>query len=267
MTAAAKRWDEVCEAGACGTRRAIRAGAIAGHTSGLAEGFVQGNVAIVPAAHAPAFELYCRSNAQACPLLAVSRPGDPALPTLGEGIDIRTDLPRYRVFRDGRLAGEPAGIADLWRDDLVTFVIGCSFTFERALIDAGIPLRHVAQGRNVAMYRTTVPTAPAGPFHGPLVVSMRPVAAADVGRAADVTGRFPDMHGRPVHHGDPAALGIADLGRPDYGDAVELLPGETPVFWACGVTSQAALEAAGIPFFIAHAPGCMLITDLRHPAR
>ena len=147
--AAAKRWDEVCEAGACGTRRAIRAGAIAGHTSGLAEGFVQGNVAIVPAEHAPAFELYCRSNAQACPLLAVSRPGDPALPTLGEGIDIRTDLPRYRVFRDGRLAGEPAGIADLWRDDLVTFVIGCSFTFERALIDAGIPLRHVAQGRNV----------------------------------------------------------------------------------------------------------------------
>ena len=140
-------------------------------------------------------------------------------------------------------------------------------TFERALIDAGIPLRHVAQGRNVAMYRTNVPTAPAGSFHGPLVVSMRPVAAADVGRAADVTGRFPDMHGRPVHHGDPAALGIADLDRPDYGDAVKLLPGETPVFWACGVTSQAALEAAGIPFFIAHAPGCMLITDLRHPAR
>ena len=250
-----------------GMRRAIRAGAIAAHTSGRAEGFVQGNVAIVPAEHAAAFEQYCRSNAQACPLLAVSRPGDPALPTLGEGIDIRHDLPRYRVFRDGRLAGEPTGIADLWRDDLVTFVIGCSFTFERALIDAGIPLRHVAQGRNVAMYRTNVPTAPAGPFHGPLVVSMRPVAAADVGRAADVTGRFPDMHGRPVHHGDPAALGIADLGRPDYGDAVELLPGEVPVFWACGVTSQAALEAAGIPFFIAHAPGCMLITDLRHPGR
>lgn len=260
--AAAKRRE-----GAGETRGAIRAGAIAGHTSGLAEGFVQGNVAIVPAADAPAFELYCRGNAQACPLLAVSRPGDPALPTLGEGIDVRTDLPRYRVFRDGRLAGEPTGIADLWRDDLVTFVIGCSFTFERALIDAGIPLRHVAQGRNVAMYRTNVPTAPAGPFRGPLVVSMRPVAAADVGRAADVTGRFPDMHGRPVHHGDPAALGIADLGRPDYGDAVDLLPGETPVFWACGVTSQAALEAAGIPFFIAHAPGCMLITDLRHPAR
>ena len=261
-TAAVKRRD-----GACETRRAIRAGTIAGHTSGLAEGFVQGNVAIVPAADSPAFEQYCRGNAQACPLLAVSRPGDSALPTLGEGIDIRTDLPRYRVFRDGRLAEEPTGIADLWRDDLVTFVIGCSFTFERALIDAGIPLRHVAQGRNVAMYRTNVPTAPAGPFHGPLVVSMRPVAAADVGRAADVTGRFPDMHGRPVHHGDPAALGIADLGRPDYGDAVELLPGEVPVFWACGVTSQAALEAAGIPFFIAHAPGCMLITDLRHPGR
>ena len=259
---AARRHDEAHD-----IRRAIRAGAIAGHTSGLADGFVQGNVAVVPAAHAPAFEQYCRSNAQACPLLAVSRPGDPALPDLGDGIDIRSDVPRYRVFEAGRLVGEPTSVAGLWRDDLVTFVIGCSFTFERALIDAGLPLRHVAQGRNVAMYRTSVPTVAAGPFHGPLVVSMRPVAAAEVERAAEVTGRFPDMHGRPVHRGDPLALGIADLQRPDYGDAVELRAGEVPVFWACGVTSQAALEAARIPFFIAHAPGCMLITDLRHPAR
>ncbi len=262
VAVAVKQHDEARE-----VRRAIRAGRIAGHTSGLAAGFVQGNVAIMPAAHAPAFEQYCRSNAQACPLLAVSRPGDPALPALGDGIDIRTDLPRYRVFEAGRLAGEPTDIADLWRDDLVTFVIGCSFTFERALIDAGIPLRHVAQGRNVAMYRTDVPTVPAGPFRGPLVVSMRPVLAADAERAAEVTGRFPDMHGRPVHQGDPLALGIADLQRPDYGDAVELRAGEVPVFWACGVTSQAALEAARIPFFIAHAPGCMLITDLQHSAR
>lgn len=248
-------------------RRAIRAGTITGHTSGLADGFIQGNIAIVPAVHAPAFERYCRSNAQACPLLAMSQPGDPSLPALGEGIDIRHDLPRYRVFEDGRLAGEPTGVADLWRDDLVTFVIGCSFTFEHALMDAGIALRHVQQRRSVAMYRTTVATEPAGPFHGPLVVSMRAVAADEVERASEVTGRFPDMHGRPVHHGDPAAIGIPDLGLPDYGDVVEVLPGEVPVFWACGVTSQTALEAARIPFFIAHAPGSMLVTDLRHPAR
>ena len=247
-------------------RLLIRAGRHLGHTSGQADGYVQGNVAIVPSAQAPAFEVYCRANAQACPLLAVSRPGDPSLPSLGEDIDIRTDLPRYRVYRDGAVAGEVSDILDLWRDDFVTFVIGCSFTFERALIAGGIPLRHVAERRNVAMYRTNVPTVASGPFGGPLVVSMRPVRAADVPRAAEITGRFPDMHGRPVHAGDPATLGITDLSRPDYGDAVTVLPGEVPVFWACGVTSQAALEGAGLPLFLAHAPGCMLITDLRHPA-
>ena len=248
------------------TRRLIRAGALDGHTSGRADGHVQGNVAIVPGAQAADFELYCRRNAQACPLLAVSQPGDPHLPTLGDELDIRTDLPRYRVYRDGAPAGERTDILDLWRDDFVTFVIGCSFTFERALIAGGIPMRHVAEGRNVAMYRTTVPTLPAGPFGGPLVVSMRPVRAADASRAAEITGRFPDMHGRPVHIGDPAVLGIADLSRPDYGDAVAVLPGEVPVFWACGVTSQAALEGARLPLFLAHAPGCMLITDLLHAA-
>ena len=246
------------------TRRLIRAGALAGHTSGRASGHVQGNVAIVPAAEAADFELYCRRNSQACPLLAVSQPGDPHLPALGADLDMRTDLPRYRIYRDGALAGEAADVRDLWRDDFVTFVIGCSFTFERALIAAGIPLRHVTERRNVAMYRTTLPTVPAGPFGGPLVVSMRPVRTEDVERAAAITGRFPDMHGRPVHAGDPAALGIPDLSRPDYGDPVAVLPGETPVFWACGVTSQAALEGARLPLFLAHAPGCMLVTDLLH---
>jgi uncharacterized protein YcsI (UPF0317 family) len=246
------------------TRRLIRAGAFEGHTSGRADGHVQGNVAIVPGAQAADFELYCRRNSQACPLLAVSLPGDPHLPALGADLDIRTDLPRYRVYRDGALAGERTGITDLWQDDFVTFVIGCSFTFERALIAGGIPLRHVAEGRNVAMYRTSVPTVPAGPFGGPLVVSMRPVRAEDAARAAEITGYFPDMHGRPVHVGDPAALGIADLSAPDYGDSVAVLPGEVPVFWACGVTSQAALEGARLPLFLAHAPGCMLVTDLLH---
>ena len=263
-------WDTL-DAGATGDgalelRRLIRAGRIDGHTSARAAGYVQGNVVILPAAYAADFERFCRGNPQACPLLAVSRPGDPHLPALAADLDIRTDLPRYREYRQGRPVQERTSIAEVWRGDLVTFVIGCSFTFERALIAGGIPLRHVAEGRNVAMYRTSVPTVQAGRFGGPLVVSMRPIAQADATRAVDITGRFPDMHGRPVHVGDPAALGIADLSRPDYGDPVAVLPGEVPVFWACGVTSQAAAEAAGLPWFLAHAPGCMLVTDLRHPA-
>lgn len=245
-------------------RLGARRGALSSHTSGLAAGFVQGNVAIVPAADAAEFEAFCRANWQPCPLLAVGKPGDPSLPTLGEGIDIRTDLPRYRVYRDGVMAGEETDVSHLWRDDLVTFVIGCSFTFERALAKAGIPLRHVQQNRNVAMYRTTIPLAEVGPFGGTMVVSMRPVAAADAARAAAVTARFPDQHGAPVHTGDPAAIGIKDIARPDYGDAVEVGPGEVPVFWACGVTSQAALERARLPFFLAHAPGSMLVTDWTH---
>lgn len=246
------------------TRLQARSGALTSHTSGAAPGFVQGNVAIVPARDAAAFEQYCRANPQPCPLLAVGRPGDPALPTLGHDIDIRTDLPRYRIYRDGALAEQVSDVSALWRDDLVTFVIGCSFTFERALQQAGIPLRHVQEGRNVAMYRSSIPTVPVGPFGGPMVVSMRPVAAAEVERAAAITARFPEQHGAPVHHGDPAAIGIADLAHPDYGDAVAIHPGEVPVFWACGVTSQAALERARLPFFIAHAPGCMLVTDWTH---
>jgi uncharacterized protein YcsI (UPF0317 family) len=247
-------------------RRLIRDGLLDGHTSGRASGHVQGNVAIVPGTYAAEFERFCRSNAQACPLLAKSQPGDPHLPTLGADLDIRTDLPRYRIYRDGIPTEERTDITGHWQDDFVTFVIGCSFTFERALVAAGIPLRHLTEGRNVAMYRTTLPTIPAGPFGGPLVVSMRPVRAEDADRAAEITGRFPDMHGRPVHIGDPVALGIADLSRPDYGDAVAVLPGEVPVFWACGVTSQSALESARLPLFLAHAPGCMLITDLLHAA-
>ena len=256
--------DTVMDGDARTVRLGARSGTLASHTSGAAPGFVQGNVAIVPARDAAAFEEYCRANPQPCPLLAVGRPGDPALPTLGHDIDIRTDLPRYRIYRDGALAEQVSDVSALWRDDLVTFVLGCSFTFERALMQAGIPLRHVQEGRNVAMYRSSIPTVSVGPFGGPMVVSMRPVAAAEVERAAAVTARFPEQHGAPVHSGDPAAIGIHDLARPDYGDAVAVHPGEVPVFWACGVTSQAALERARLPFFIAHAPGCMLVTDWTH---
>lgn len=243
-------------------RGRIRRGEWTAHTSGLADEHVQGNVVILPQALASDFLLYCQRNLKPCPLLAVSEPGDPRLPGLGADIDIRSDLPRYRVWRDGELVDQPTDITPLWRDDLVTFVIGCSFSFEQALMEAGIRLRHVDQGRNVAMYRTNIATTAAGPFQGPMVVSMRPLKAADAIRAVQITSRFPAVHGAPVHIGDPSLIGIEDLSRPDYGDAVDVLPDELPVFWACGVTPQAAITRARPAFCITHAPGSMLITDL-----
>jgi uncharacterized protein YcsI (UPF0317 family) len=243
-------------------RRAIRAGEFTGQTSGLAEGLVQGNVVILPKPLAHEFLHYCQRNPKPCPLLAVSEPGNAALPSLGADLDIRTDVPRYRVWQRGELVDEPTDIRNLWRDDLVTFVIGCSFSFEQALLEAGLPVRHIEQGRNVPMYRTNIATAEAGPFGGPLVVSMRPMRAQAAIRAIQVTSRFPDVHGAPVHIGDPSLIGIRDLAKPDYGDAVDVYAGEIPVFWACGVTPQAAIEQARPEFCVTHAPGAMLITDL-----
>ena len=254
--------EAIATAPARAARLAIREGRWTRHTSGLAEGHVQGNVVILPQAHADHFLRFCQRNPKPCPVLAVSEPGRPDLPALGEDIDIRTDVPRYRVWREGQLVGETNDVRHLWQDDLVSFVIGCSFSFEQALLEAGLPVRHIEQGRNVPMYRTSLATEPAGPFAGPMVVSMRPMRAAAVIRAIQVTSRFPDVHGAPVHIGDPSLIGIADLARPDYGDAVEVHPDELPVFWACGVTPQAALTQARLPFCITHAPGAMLITDL-----
>lgn len=243
-------------------RRIIRQGRWTAHTSGLASDHVQGNVVILPAAEANDFLRYCQRNPKPCPLLAVSEPGQADLPALGADIDICTDLPRYRVWRRGEVVDEPTDISALWRRDLVTFVIGCSFSFEEALLQAGLRLRHIEQNRNVAMYRSNIATERAGIFHGPMVVSMRPFKAADAIRAVQITSRFPDVHGAPVHIGDPAQIGIADLAKPDYGDAVDVLPDEVPVFWACGVTPQAALAEARPEFCITHAPGAMLLTDL-----
>jgi uncharacterized protein YcsI (UPF0317 family) len=243
-------------------RAACRSGGFSGHTSGLADRHVQGNLVILPQALAADFLLFCQRNPKPCPLLGVGEPGRTDLPALGDDIDLRHDLPRYRVWRHGVLVDEPVSVADLWQDDFVAFVLGCSFSFEQALLDEGIPLRHVAQGRNVAMYRTNLPTAAAGPFHGPLVVTMRPLRPQDAIRAVQITSRYPAVHGAPVHIGDAAQIGIADLARPDYGDAVDVLPGELPVFWACGVTPQAALVQAAPPLAITHAPGAMLVTDL-----
>lgn len=230
-------------------------------TAGWAPGFAQANLIVVPQDAAAEFEIFARGNPRPCPLLDVTEPGAPVT-RLAPGADLRTDLPAYRVWEHGQCAAEPGDITRYWRDDLVAFLTGCSFTFERALLAAGVPVRHVEQRANVPMYITGRPCRPAGRFAGPLVVSMRPVPAGLVGTAAEVTARYPAAHGAPVHTGDPAALGITDLSRPDFGDPVTLRPGDIPVFWACGVTQQAALCAARIPFAITHAPGHMLITDV-----
>ena len=243
-------------------RAEIRAGRFTGHTSGASGRYVQGNLLVLPAAQADDFLAYCQANPKPCPLLAVGKPGEPTLPSLGEGIDIRRDVPRYRVWRNGVLHSEPTDISALWQDDFVAFVIGCSFSFEQALLDDGMPLRHVQMGRNVAMYRTNIATTPAGPFNGPMVVSMRPLHAADAIRAVVITAPLSRVHGAPVHIGNPSLIGIEDITTPDYGDAVPVLADELPVFWACGVTPQAALLQARLPLAITHAPGFMLVTDL-----
>jgi len=245
-------------------RHAARTEFLQTTTAGLARGYVQGNVAILPAALAGDFHRFCLRNPKPCPILAMSEPSSPRLPELGSDLDIRTDVPRYRVFRDGECVDEPYHLGDHWRDDLVTFVLGCSFSFEEALLEAGIPLRHIGERKNVGMWRTNIETIPAGPFKGPLVVSMRPMKPADAIRAVQVTSRFPAVHGAPVHVGKPEVIGVRDLQQPDWGDAVEVRDDELPVFWACGVTPQAVVAVTRPEFFITHYPGSMLVTDLRN---
>ena len=243
-------------------RLAARSGSLRGHTSGLAREHVQGNLVILPAAQAGDFLRFCQANPKPCPLLAVTEPGQFMLDSLGEDIDIRTDVPRYRVWKDGALHDEPTELTSIWRDDFVSFVLGCSFSFEHALLAAGIPLRHVDAGTNVAMYRTNIPTKAAGMYHGPVVVSMRPMKAADAIKAVQITSRIPEVHGAPIHLGDPRLIGILDISKPDFGDPVEVRDDELPVFWACGVTPQAAVQASRPALCISHAPGAMLVTDL-----
>ncbi|GAB5450347.1 MAG: putative hydro-lyase [Halioglobus sp.] len=244
-------------------RATIRAGDYRGATSGLAAGFVQCNLVLLPAEYAADFLRFCQLNPKPCPLLASGAPGDPGLPALGD-IDLRTDLPAYRVFRDGILTDEPDNITDLWRDDLVSFALGCSFSFEEALLQDGLEVRNISEGVNVPMFRTHIDCTAAGPFHGKLVVSMRPFIAADAIRAIQICTRFPAVHGAPVHLGDPAQIGIDDLSRPDFGAAVSIRDAELPLFWACGVTPQVALANARLPLAVTHSPGCMLITDIRN---
>ena len=244
-------------------RQLIRTGKWRGVTSGVAPGYVQANLAILPHELAFDFLLFCQRNPKPCPMLEVIEAGttEPAL--TAPGADIRTDAAGYRVYEDGQLVAEVDSLLPFWRDDLVSFLLGCSFSFETAMVEGGIPLRHQQQGRNVAMFITNIATVPAGVFSGPMVVSMRPIKRGQIVRAVQVTSRFPATHGAPVHIGDPAAIGIRDLSRPDFGDPVEVLPGEEPVFWACGVTPQAVALSCRPPLMITHAPGRMFITDRR----
>lgn len=244
-------------------RRIIRAGDYAGHTAGVAPDYVQGNLCILPREMALEFAAFCQRNPKPCPLIGMGAPGDPSLPDLGD-IDIRTDVPRYRVFKDGKLVEEPTDIGKYWSDDLVTFVLGCSFSFERPLLQAGIWLQHIERNTVVPMYRTSIDCVPAGRFKGKMVVSMRPFTPADAIRAVQITSRFPAVHGAPVHLGLPQAIGIADIDKPDLGDPAEIRKGELPVFWACGVTPQVVIEAARPSICITHKPGSMLITDRRN---
>jgi uncharacterized protein YcsI (UPF0317 family) len=244
-------------------RAACRRGELRGPTPGLALGYVQANLVVLPRDWAFDFLLFCQRNPKPCPLLDVTESGDPEPRFIAPGSDLRTDLPVYRVWKNGELIEEPTDITKHWRNDLVSFVIGCSFTFENALLAAGVPVRHIEQSVNVPMYRTNVACRAAGRFSGPLVVSMRPLVPDLASKATQICSRFPRAHGAPVHLGDPDAIGIRDLSRPDYGDPVRFTDGEIPVFWACGVTPQAVLTQARPPFAITHKPGHMFLTDLR----
>jgi uncharacterized protein YcsI (UPF0317 family) len=245
-------------------RLACRRGSLKVSTAGVAPGYVQGNLAVMPKDLAADFMRFCQANPKPCPVIGVSDVGDPHLPALGADLDIRTDLPRYRVWKDGELVDEPSDVTSWWRDDLVSFVIGCSYSFEEPLMADGIPMRHIERGLRVPMYRTNIACTPAGPFAGPMVVSMRPMTPAHAIRAIQITSRYPAVHGAPVHVGLPELIGIRDVAKPDLGDAIEVRPDELPVFWACGVTPQAVIAAVKPPFAITHAPGAMLVTDLKN---
>ncbi len=243
-------------------RARCRSGGFDGPTSGLSAGFVQANMVILPADWADDFHRFCKLNPDPCPVLEVLAPGETEPRRIAPGADVRTDLPRYRVFGDGVLRDEPTDIADLWQGDLVTFLLGCSFIAEAALMEAGLLLPHLNETGFVPMYRTTRQCGPAGRFKGPLVVSMRPFMPPDAVRAAEITAHYPMAHGRPVQTGDPAALGIVDLSRPEYGQPVTVADGQVPVFWACGVTPQEAIANARPPLAITHAPGHMFVADI-----
>ena len=243
-------------------RARIRSGVHDGLTTGLAPGMVQLNLAILPKAWAGDFKYFCELNPKPCPLVSMTEPGNPIFPSdIGDGVDVRSDAPRYLVFRDGVLAGEVTDLTELWQDDFVAFGMGCSYSFEEALVSGGLSLRHIEQNTKVPLYVTNIATEPSGPFHGPTIVSMRPFLPEDAIRAVEITAKYPRVHGTPVHFGNPNMIGIYDIGDPYSGTAPLIHENETPVFWACGVTPQIIVEHAKPPICITHKPGHMLITD------
>ena len=245
-------------------RAGIRAGKYTGPTGGLAPGFVQTNLVVLPEEYAFDFLKFCARNPKPCPVLEVTDTGSPTPSVMAPGADLRTDVPKYRVYENGELVDEPSEILSYWRDDMVAFLTGCSFTFETALLSAGLRLAHLDQGRNVPMYVTDRRCVPSGPFSGPMVVSMRPYRSEEIPLAVAVSGRYPTMHGAPVHVGDPDSLGIHDINEPEFGDHISIEEDQLPVFWACGVTPQAVAMKARLPFVITHSPGHMFVTDRRN---
>ncbi|OCH26538.1 hypothetical protein A6D98_00540 [Aliivibrio fischeri] len=241
-------------------RDLIRNNQFTGSTTGCAAGYLQANLVILPAEWATDFLLFCQKNPVACPLIDVTQPGEKYLQSIGRDIDLSTDVPEYHVFYDGEFETAVPDLSTLWREDLVTFVLGCSFSFEEALIQSGLSIRNIDEGKNVSMYDTNIPCQSSGKFSGNYVVSMRPFTSIDAIRAIQITTRFPKAHGAPVHFGDPSLIGINDISNPNYGDAVEIKPNEVPVFWGCGVTPQNVIRQSRPPFCITHAPGKMLIT-------
>lgn len=242
-------------------RQLIREEAITFPTAGICQGYAQANLVILPPEYADDFEMYTQKNPFPCPVLEVVK-GTPQTHVMGEGGDICTDIPKYRIYREGVFTEELSNVSPYWKEGYVGFLIGCSFSFEEALMAASIPVRHIEQGCNVPMYKTNIQTIKAGPFQGPMVCSMRPMTPCQAEAAHQITAKMPNVHGAPVQIGDPEKIGIHDLMKPDYGDPVEIRADEIPVFWPCGVTPQAAIEQAKLPIVITHAPGHMFITDI-----
>jgi uncharacterized protein YcsI (UPF0317 family) len=256
------KFSELAGADMGQVRAAIRSGRYSGHTAGLAHGKLQCNLAILPGEYADSFHEFCRLNPKACPLAGVSNPGEPVIVELGAEVDIRTDAARYNIYRHGKLDQQVSDLNVCWQDDLVSFAIGCSFTFENALRLAGVPMRHIDLDRTVPMYRTSIETHKSGPFGGGMVVSMRPIAKERIDEVYEICRKYPLAHGAPVHVGNPAEIGILTIDAPDWGNPVPIEDGEVPVFWACGVTPQVAIMTAKPPLSITHAPGAMLIADV-----
>ena len=259
-------WKALANADPGDIRELIRQGEWRQPTAGLCQGRVQANLVILPRDLAYDFLLFAQRNPKPCPLLEVTEPGSTEPVQTAPGADLRQDLPKYRIYRHGQLEAEVTDLLSTWQEDLVSFLLGCSFTFEAAMLRTGVPVRHLDEGKNVPMYITSQPCQPGGIFRGPLVVSMRPIPPSLISRAIQATARFPAAHGGPVHVGDPLSLGIKVLSRPDFGDPVAIRPGEVPVFWACGVTPQAVAMNAKPPLMITHAPGHMFVTDLEDEA-